>query len=484
MHWIRSFTFCISLIGLNLNSQLVHASSLYLPLNDTLMPWAERLAATGQLSSLKRPYRLADLHAVCQTTESHPNRSLNAFCQQLEKRYRQTQTSQVRASAQALSSNTVLPNQYSQHNESSLSLGTTAIWQSFDNLQGLVDIDLIQTADNTRFTPNNAYLALASDWLQLDIGYRGHWLSANRFNGTLYSNNAQNSPSITLSNPTPWTSAGIRFEAFLTQLEKHRNIRLDQSQSNGKPYLSGVQLSFQPTPEWGLSLNRTFMFGGGDRTVSATDFVEAFLNPTGKDNVGQSSCTGSSPNCEFGNQQMAIESQLKTQIGKQLALFNLGFAAEDTERGSSLHIGNVLMTLGVSLPYVTNSQALSMQYTEWEAGWYIHHIYPEGYTNNQVVMGSFWGSQQNNYVGSPGNELALQWEYFSSNTRYFKTDYRILTTTPVVDNQKQTLYAHILELSSKGLPLPSLGALLNASLFLGRNIDEEDWIGLNFELEF
>lgn len=485
-NFVNSVYVFFFLFGLGIHQ--VFAASLYLPLNDPLMPWVERAASISNLSNLKKPYRISDIEKASYILKKDYPNLAHYLRQQLGIRFNQTQFNtfslSTTLSSEPKATLNQLPNQYDSPVSSNLAISTTAIFNNFAFIKGLADFDLVQTANQSSLTSNNAYLALGNNELQLDIGYRDHWLSANTFNGLLYSNNAPNAPSISLSNPTAWTQAGIQFEWFVSQLALHKGIRLDQTQSDGNPYLSGIQLSFQPIPEWGMSFNRSFMFGGGDRTVTFNDYLEAFFDPRSKDNVGLGKCSGSSPNCEFGNQQMAMESQLKVRFNDFPVVINTALAAEDTERGSPLYIGNVLMSLGLTLPYLTDSQSLNMQYSEWEAGWYTHHIYPDGYTNEGAIMGAYWASTQAQYVGFPGNEIALEWQNFITPTELLGLTYRLVTTTPLIQGQKTTRYAHLAMIKVQGINLPKTAAKLKANLFLGRSIENKYWGGLMVGVDF
>ena len=465
-------------------SPALYAATLYLPLNDPLMPHAERMLSLSPQTIHKKPYSLSLLQNQAQKIAKQYPQLSHLILSQLQQRYgRSYQLNQTQVAIKISSTDKaeLLPYQQGELIGTGLQLKLTASAQPYSWLKGQLRYRAQSQPNQQGGQLQTAYLSLGTQWLQLDAGLRSHWLSSSPLNSPLFSNLAQNTPSLTLSNPQPWTQLGITFEAFLTQLDSQAGIRLNNTLSAGQPYVIGTQLAFQLIPEWSLALNRTFMFGGGDRTVGFKDFVEAFINPTGKDNVGLSNCTGSSPNCEFGNQQMLVESRFKSHIDTQPLDIIVQVGAEDTERGSMTKIGNVFWGLEVGLPELFTHHAFRLRYEEWEAGWYVHHIYSEGYRNNGVILGNYWAQLQQNLVGKPGNQATLSWQTFQG-LQNFQAIVRYLTTYDFPNTHKKTYHLLNAELGIHHIQWQKLP--FNLRLYASETLSRQTWFMLSLGVSF
>jgi hypothetical protein len=53
-----------------------------------------------------------------------------------------------------------------------------------------------------------------------------------------------------------------------------------------------------------------------------------------------------------------------------------------------------------------------MQFTTFQSAWYTHHIYAEGYSNDGVKMGHWWGIRKdpNDGVGGEAGSIRLDWQ--------------------------------------------------------------------------
>lgn len=394
----------------------VQGAQLTLPLADPLMPWADRLAALPGGKILQRPYYLQSLQKAAEAqAQDYPWLSQH-IQRELKTRYGNNLLSLGSLTIQAAdgdqTSALVLPNSGAASLDTRLKLQAMGQWSTFSWIKGMWQGSLVLDDEMQANTQGEqAHLAIGSDFLQVTAGLQDMWSSYATLNAPLLAHNAANTPSIRIHNPQAWSSWGIHVDLSLTQLAE-QPVYLGNTATLGNPLVALTQLSFHPLGNWGLSLKRSFMFGGGAREVDAADFVQAFFSPTIKDNVGIGSCTGASPNCEFGNQQMSVESVLKLDLAQMPVEWITTLAAEDTERGDWSVLGNTLMSFALHLPYLTQQQSLKMQWSEWETAWYTHHIYPQGYTSDGVVLGSYWGQMQGPYRGNAGQELAVAWQIF------------------------------------------------------------------------
>lgn len=64
------------------------------------------------------------------------------------------------------------------------------------------------------------------------------------------------------------------------------------------------------------------------------------------------------------------------------------------------------------LPYIGDSLSMNLEFTTFQSHWYTHHIYGEGYSNDGIVMGHWWGSMKNpkDNVGGEAGSIRLDWQ--------------------------------------------------------------------------
>lgn len=401
-------------------------STLYLPLNDPIAPEVERLAVVSGLATMARPYPLSRIRAEAErVAKQYPTLS-QSILGYLDRVYGEgTHLTHVSGEVSASDSGTSRPvaNDYGQTTTHDLTLTASGVWNS-GPIKGLAQIRAYEGNGKADMATDLGYLSLGPSWAQLDVGFRDHWFAPGRGDSPLISNNADSFPALTLSNPEPFSFLGLHYELFVGRLAGYHSIMLGTVSSPGHPYLAGTQITIRPVDWFEFGLSRTFQFGGGQRTVGFNDFVQAFFNPTGKDNVGLGSCTGTSPNCEFGNQEFALSGALKLDLdGFPMQVYTT-LGAEDTGRGSALYPGNVLMVAGVYFPWLTPRSSLRAEYSDFQDGWYVHHIYIDGYVNDGRVLGGSWGDLQGANRGRPGSSLFLQYEYSVSAQRDLELTFR------------------------------------------------------------
>ena len=109
-------------------------------------------------------------------------------------------------------------------------------------------------------------------------------------------------------------------------------------------------------------------YGGGDREDSFGDLLDAFFNPADNDNID------GDPSEDFGNQVASFTSQFVVGEPLPLAIY-FEYAGEDTSTSSNFRLGNTALSAGISFPQLGQRFAATFELTEWQNGWYVHHIY-------------------------------------------------------------------------------------------------------------
>ncbi|MDE2219939.1 MAG: hypothetical protein KGJ52_06110 [Gammaproteobacteria bacterium] len=270
-----------------------------------------------------------------------------------------------------------------------------------------------------RFTPTGTMLSLGGDRAQLDLGYRDHWWSPLRLGSMLIGTEAATMPSATLSSAAPLTRLHLRYELFLASMSYSERIAFHNGLISGRPELFGFHADVELAPGWSLGASRLLQFGGGARPHSWRALWRAFVNTTRYDNTSAQLNTDQ----EFGNQQFAVSSSLVLPLRYPMSLY-MEYAAEDTFHAENTRFGSSAVSAGLFLPRLRPDLQLRYEFSEWQTNWYVHHIYLDGMSNHDVVLGQ-WGAewrQQGDAVGAQAHALELIWD--RRNGRQLDLQYR------------------------------------------------------------
>lgn len=375
--------------------------SPYLPLN--MSPEIERqieqvLIFAGQ-PVVRRPIPAAmvldALPAACEVDEALCRRVRN-YLNAYMGRYAVTHAS-IEAAATEDSGRT-RPNSRGMSSEDEWSASLAAHFQPSDYV--LLQLGGVAYPDETNAT--GSMLSLGNEYLQLDLGYRDHWWSPMTDSSMLIGSQAPTMPGVTLSNYTPISKLGFRYEMFMARMSRVENIAFDGGTTSGNPQLFGLQLSIDPVRGWTLSVSRLLQYGGGERDDSLGGLFDAFFTPVRSDNTGTDQ--------DFGNQTAALTSQFVFPTRHPFAVY-FQYAGEDGSRKEGWRLGNVALSAGIDLPRLWNRFDLTYEVTDWQNGWYAHHIYPLGHTHEGHVIGHWGGDDREpgDGVGAQSHSLRLGW---------------------------------------------------------------------------
>lgn len=255
--------------------------------------------------------------------------------------------------------------------------------------------------------PVGSWLSIGYEYAQLDVGYREHWWSPLRDSSMLIGTQTQPMPGLTLSNYTPISRLGLQYEVFLGRMSYTDNIAYQGRTTSGYPRLAGVHVSIEPVPGWSLAATRVMQFGGGERKRSFRDFLNAFFQPARYDNVSDELTRDE----EFGNQAAAFSSTFLVPTRRPFAIY-FEYAGEDGARREGWRLGNSALSIGVSLPQLTERVGLRYEVTDWQNGWYVHGIYPRGLSSDGHVIGHWGGDERvlRDGVGAQSHTLMLDWQ--------------------------------------------------------------------------
>lgn len=351
-----------------------------------------------------------------------------------------------------------LPNQHGLTAESPWQASAGALWRPSD----YAVLSLGGVAYDGSAVATGSVLSLGFEYAQLDVGYRDHWWSPLVDSSMLISSQAETMPSVTLSNYTPLTSWGFRYEAFLAEMSRSERIVADDgSLTAGNPRLFGLHLSIEPASGWLLGVSRLMQFGGGSRSTAFGDLFDAFFNPAEVDN----SDTGD----EFGNQVAAITSRFLFPGSTPFSV-HFEYAGEDTSNSESFRLGNSALSAGIRFPSLWRNLDLQYEFSEWQNGWYVSGIYQDGLTNEGHVIGHWAGDdrQFNDGVGGQSHMLSVGWE--SASGALTELRYRTLANEDYSTVDYQRAHDVTLAYSRPWRPF-----FVGAQLQFGRDVFGEDF---------
>jgi hypothetical protein len=395
--WLRSgVVLAVALLTLG-TARPVHAqATAYLPLNlePEMERQVERVLILADEPILKRPYpvELVKL-ALPQACRVDPVlcRRVTRYLERYSRDYALTHAS-ITGSYTHNGAGDVVPNQYGLPENSHYDLSIAAFVQPTDYLLASAG----GVGYSGRTIPTGSMLTVGTNWAQIDVGWRTHWLSPLTDTSALISTEAPTTPSITLSNWQPLTRLGFQYEFFLTKLSS-QPIHYDGVEV-GHPKLFGTQFSIEPFPGWSVGINRMLEFGGGAGLPSSARFL-----------VRQYFVTSDVVQNE-GNQQASYVTRFVSPTRVPFAMY-FQYAGENTSLGGAFLFGDPMMSGGIDFPRLFKYFDLTFEIAEWSNDWYTHFDFLHGMTNDGLVLGA-WGADQRHFgdaVGARSQMLRVGW---------------------------------------------------------------------------
>ncbi len=472
LYWI-TITFALLILG-SINTY-AKGPSPYLPLQVEPLIELElqRLATVAKLPLLTKPYHAATVNRYLKTiVDSHPTlyRRINTYL----KRYKQT-AALTHATVQlnyANKEDILLPNQRGQMADASYQASFASFWQA--NQYVIINAGGVYY-ENGDYLRNNSFVSIGADIFQVDIGYREHWLSPFQESSVLLSTQAKPPLSVTISNSNLLTDFNIKYEMSLGLLDEQQDIQfdIDKPPVSGEPALLTMHFSAQPFDWWTIGFNRTFMFAGGEESISFGDIWNAIIDPVNSDNCGGVGGGSELEDCseEFGNQQASISNKFDLNWFDVPFSLYYEYAGEDTNNFSNYKLANLANSFGLFLPYIGDSLSLNMEFTTFQSAWYTHHIYGEGYSNDGIKMGHWWGSMKdaNDFVGGEAGSVRLDWQNTGDSQISFLYRTANFNQSSYADYQQ----AHELEMKYHQVIDSNF---LTLKLYLGRNNYGENFV--------
>lgn len=319
--------------------------------------------------------------------------------------------------AAAKHSTTTLPNERGERADSPWDVSAAAFYRPGDYLL-LTAGGVGYGGTDSRFNPAGTMASLGDEYVQLDAGYRDHWLSPLSDSSMLLSTEAPTLPSVTLSNQRPIGGLGLEYEFFLARMSYTNQIVWRNALTAGYPRLFGMHVGIQPVDGWAISGNGTWQFGGGARPGSLGGLFKSLFNRT-----ALPTSTGA-PNADsrFANRQVSITSAYTFPAPQPFVAY-VEYAARDTLHGNRFRFRDAALSGGVHFPQFFKRFDLTVEAAEWQDSWYTDYVWLEGMTVNGYVTGD-WGADWRTFgdaVGAQTEMAQLGWALQSGdeiNLRY------------------------------------------------------------------
>lgn len=289
-----------------------------------------------------------------------------------------------------------------------------AYYQPNDHL--LLTLGGIASEDET--IPTGSLLSFGTEYLQLDAGYRDHWLSPLNDSSSLIGSQAPTMPSITLSNYKPISSLGLSYEVFAAEMSRQVGYPVldEDTPTSGKPRLAGLHGSVAPAEGLAFALNRVTQYAGPQDGGNFSDFRGALIS---RNNL-------STDTLEYRNRVASLTSSIIFP-GQVPFAVHMEYAGEDNAYSGNYRLGATNMSVGIDLPQVWRNFDFTYEVSEWQNDWYVNLQYPQGLVNRDHVIGHWFGDQRvfGDAIGGWSQSLRAGWR--SPAGRYWQATYRTMS---------------------------------------------------------
>ncbi len=109
---------------------------------------------------------------------------------------------------------------------------------------------------------------------------------------------------------------------------------------------------------------------------------------------------------------------------------HIEYAAEDNTYSGNKYFGDTAFTLGLDFPKLWNDFDFTYEISEWQNAWYVHHLYPQGMSNDGFVLGNWFGDERTYSTAIGGHSQMLQAGYRFGSSSYIQAIYRDMAFVP------------------------------------------------------
>src|SRR5690606_11378636 len=148
----------------------------------------------------------------------------------------------------------------------------------------------------------------------------------------------------------------------------------------------GLQVAMEPVIGYALAANRITQYGGGARGGgSLSDFFEALATSSNEaDEPGGSSDV---------NRNASVKSSMLFPGPVPFGV-HIEYAGEDNTYEGKVRLGQTILSLGFDFPILWRDFDATYEISEFQNGWYVHHIYRDGPRNEGRVLGHWFADHR------------------------------------------------------------------------------------------
>jgi hypothetical protein len=312
----------------------------------------------------------------------------------------------------------VLPNSHGELVDSPWRVSASGYFQPND----YIIVNAGGVAYDGEATPTGSFVSVGFSYAQLDIGFRDHWLSPLSDSTSLMGTEAPTMPSITLSNYDPISPLGISYEVFAAEMSRQEGIQYKDTTTSGKPRIAGLQLAAEPVRGYGVAVNRVTQYGGGARGGGGfSDFFDALVTSSNDADVAGST--------DATNRIASLTSSIQFPGAVPFSV-SIEYAGEDNAYAGRYRLGATNFSVSLDFPVLWNAFDATLEMSEWQNDWYVHFLYPAGFTNDGRVVGHWFGDNRSfgDAIGGDSQMLRVGWQTGWGD--YVQATYRTMVLRP------------------------------------------------------
>ncbi|BDX04535.1 capsule assembly Wzi family protein [Planctobacterium marinum] len=402
---------------------LANGVSPYLPIN--LAPEVELqieklMAMTGD-TPLSRPYKATEVLVRLEAIKDYHPILYNRLSAYL-KRYTQEIANTHRAVTLSTSDDNTRSLENNRGVKHTSSFEISAAGHVFYNPYIFLSVGANYSDEGGR-AATNTHLSMGNEYLQMDIGFRDHWLSPMQDSAMLLSTHAENPPSVTFSNTTGITDFNLRYEVFYAKYDEETDVLSQGKITQGKPEMTGMHISLSPFERFSVGFTRTYYYGGGLRDNDLSLGFKGLFTPSSLEDTRQD-------NNEQGYGQTAVSAKWNMGLEIPLSVY-AEFAQYQRDSLSAEDDSGHAISAGFYAPVLFETMSLRYEITSREAGWYESSFYPQGLRNKNVLMGH-WSADEFTAGLSPEaltHHIMMDWELWDAQQLAVKLTHQSIEDT-------------------------------------------------------
>jgi membrane-associated phospholipid phosphatase len=322
---------------------------------------------------------------------------------------------------------------------SALPLSARQFIFSSNNVPSLPPADAVAGIDRMRLL--DAYASMNVENWQISFGKQSLWWGPSKGGPLMFGDNADPVNMFRISRVTPFRLPSIlgwlgpmRLELFLGQLAGHEFVFQTNTGIVGtfghalgrQPFIQGEKLSFKPTPNFEFGLSVTSVFAGGPTPLTGGTLIKSY-------SIGNGNSQPGSPS-DPGDRRSGIDLTYRLPWLRNWLTFYTEAFTEDQFTPLAYWDRSATYS-GIYLPRVPKISKLDLRleggytdlpYNPYGPGiFYANSRYPDGYTNDGDLLGSWIGRQSQSVQAWSTYHLSAR-SFFQAGYRHEKVSQKFM----------------------------------------------------------